>query len=141
MKRLLLTLAILAGVSAFAQNTDIDALRKMVENGRVSASYSFILNGKVNCSGVITVQQPCFKAEGNGMEIFCDGSTRWTVDRESKEVYIETAERPDEYLYYLSDITDLEIKNVRTEALSEDIGMFRFDVGKLDSQWVVTDLR
>ena len=141
MRKTALVLSILMSLTAFAQKVDLDALRAMVEKGRVSAEYSFMMQGKIHCSGTITIQQPCFKAVGNGLEIYCDGVSRWTVDREIKEVYIEPAERPDEYIRYLSDVTDLDIKSVRTEAPGDDTGIFTFDTETLDSSWVVTDLR
>ena len=35
------------------------------------------------------VQDNCFFLEGNGLEVWCDGSTRWTIDRISEEALVE----------------------------------------------------
>lgn len=142
MKRfLILALAVCTAASALAQTNSIDELRKLVETSCVTADYSFVMQEKIHCSGTITVQQPCFKVSGNGMEIYCDGKSRWTVDREAKEVYIELTESPEEYLTYLSDVSDLKISIVRTDPPGDDLRQFFFDVTALDSSWVITDLR
>lgn len=119
---------------------DLDAVRKKLDVSRVRVNYSFVMQ-KVHCSGTITVQIPCFKASGNGIDVYSDGISRWTVDPESKEVYIENAEGPDDYLKYLLDIEDLKLSDLVSSPISDDLEMFVFDVSKLDSSWVVTDLR
>ena len=124
-----------------AQNPDIDALRAMIQKGRVTIDYSFVYEGNVNYSGRITVQDECFKAVGNGFEIYCDGSSRWTVDPEAKEVYIEKSQGQDELLRYLSDVTDLQFKKVRNVAASDNLSLFIPDLSSCGEDWVITDLR
>lgn len=142
MKKILtFAIALCLAAAALAQNATIDELRKLVETNRVTADYSFLMQDKISCSGTITVQQPCFKVVGNGLEIYCDGKSRWTVDREAKEVYIEYSESPEEYMAYLPDVSDLKVTVVKTSPLSEDLKPFFFDVSALDSSWVITDLR
>ena len=142
MKKILTFAAALClAAAAMAQNATIDELRKLVETNRVTADYSFLMQEKISCSGTITVQQPCFKVVGNGLEIYCDGKSRWTVDREAKEVYIEYSESPEEYMAYLPDVSDLKVTVVKTSPLSDDLKPFFFDVSRLDSSWVITDLR
>ena len=142
MKKILtLAFAFCLAAAAMAQNATIDELRKLVETNRVTADYSFLMQEKISCSGTITVQQPCFKVVGNGLEIYCDGKSRWTVDREAKEVYIEYSESPEEYMAYLPDVSDLKVTVVKTSPLSDDLKPFFFDVSRLDSSWVITDLR
>lgn len=119
---------------------DLDTVRKKLDVSRVRVNYSFVMQ-KVHCSGTITVQIPCFKASGNGIDVYSDGVSRWTVDPESKEVYIENAEGPDDYLKYLLDIEDLKLSDLVSSPISDNLEMFVFDVSKLDSSWVVTDLR
>lgn len=130
-------LAILC-IQAGAQ--DLDTIRKKLDVSRVRVNYSFVMQ-KVHCKGTITVQVPCFKASGNGIDVYSDGITRWTVDPESREVYIENAEGPDDYARYLLDIEDLKLSDMVSTPISEDLSMFVFDVSALDSSWVVTDLR
>lgn len=125
-------------LSAGAQ--DLETIRKKLDVSRVRVNYSFVMQ-KVHCNGTITVQVPCFKASGNGIDVYSDGITRWTVDPESKEVYIENAEGPDDYAKYLLDIEDLKLSDLVSTPISDDLSMFVFDVSKLDGSWVVTDLR
>ena len=142
MKKILtFAIALCLAAAAMAQNATIDELRKLVETNRVTADYSFLMQEKISCSGTITVQQPCFKVVGNGLEIYCDGKSGWTVDREAKEVYIEYSESPEEYMAYLPDVSDLKVTVVKTSPLSDDLKPFFFDVSRLDSSWVITDLR
>ena len=75
------------------------------------------------------------------MEIYCDGATRWTVDPQSREVYIETSGGLEELLPYRDSLTELKLSEVKYQPLSEDLSVFVFDVSALDSSWVVTDLR
>jgi len=143
MKKHLLLLTVFATLCLLlqAQEPDYAALQKLVESNRVTANYSFTYEGKVHCNGVITIQRPCFKASGNGIEVYCDGKTRWTVDPESKEVYIEAAGSAEDYLSYLTEISDMRIEKVKSEPMSPDLKSFVFDTGAIDSSWVVTDLR
>lgn len=139
MKRLIV-IALLSLFCFAAGAQDLDTVRKKLDVSRIRVDYSFIMQ-KVHCSGTITVQIPCFKASGNGIDVYSDGVTRWTVDPESKEVYIEDAEGPDDYLKYLLDIEDLKLSDLVSSPISDDLSMFIFDVSKLDGSWVVTDLR
>lgn len=139
MKRFAL-ITLMLGLCIAAAAQDLDAIRKKLDVSRIRVDYSFVMQ-KVHCSGTITVQIPCFKASGNGIDVYSDGITRWTVDPESKEVYIENAEGPDDYLKYLLDIEDLKLSDLVSTPLSDDLSMFVFDVKALDSSWVVTDLR
>ena len=75
------------------------------------------------------------------MEIYCDGKTRWTVDPESKEVYIETAEGIEELALWQDNMKELSLTDVRYLPLSDDLSPFTFDTAALDASWVVTDLR
>ena len=75
------------------------------------------------------------------MEIYNDGTTRWAVDRESKEVYVEEAEGLEELIAWQESLTDLKITEVKYLPLLEDLSEFRFDTAALDASWVVTDLR
>ena len=139
MKRLIS--AFLFSMLCFAASAQsIEDVCAKLEVSRVRVDYSFSIR-KVHCSGTITVQVPCFKASGNGVDVYSDGKTRWTVDPESREVYIEDAQGPDDYLKYLNDIDDLSLTGLRTSPLSDDLSPFVFDVSALDGSWVVTDLR
>jgi len=143
MKKVFITLStlLLTLSSAFAQAEDLAKLQEIIRENKVSADYSFVYGGKLKCNGFIIIQDPCYKAEGNGIEVYCDGDNRWTVDRVAKEVYIEKTSGPEDYLQYLSEITDLKLGNVKKEPRDETAEFYKFDEKNLDSSWVVTDLR
>jgi len=145
MKRILIGLAglFLLTAPAFAQQAQVAEIAAHLETHRISLRYdcTFTQDTPVKLQGTLLIQGTCYQAKGNGMEIYCDGKTRWTVDPASKEVYIETAEGLEELMSWGGDLTDLKLDAVRYLPLSEDLSPFTFDTAGLDSQWVVTDLR
>ena len=89
---ILLSLAVC--FTAAAQNP-VKTFAESVKDRCVKAEYSFVYksgNIPVNGSGTLSFQDNAFCLSGNGMRIVCDGSTRWTLDEEAKECYIETVE-------------------------------------------------
>lgn len=126
------------------QTEKIDALLPLLESKRIVLDYDCIITGDngvpVSYTGNLTAQQGCYVLKGNGVEIYCDGGTRWTIDPKSKEVYIEYAEGLDDILSNRKYITKLVIANVRQHPFA-DAADFTFSTGELDSSWVVTDLR
>lgn len=85
----------LFSLGAVAQNTAL--LDQMCENTassciEISYSYSTEISG-VNTlgGGIVKVQGRMWHMEGNGIEMWCDSTTVWIVDEESKEVVIEPA--------------------------------------------------
>lgn len=77
-------------VQAKGANPVENLLTKM-NSSLVEFSYTFSTKGNMNIKGEgnAVVQGDSFFVDGNGMEIFCDGKSRWTVDRYSKEAIIE----------------------------------------------------
>ena len=64
-----------------------------VSSSSVSFSYSYrIDDGKseIRGDGTVKMQGSAYMVSGNGLEVYCDGETRWTVDRESREAVIES---------------------------------------------------
>ena len=133
-----LVAALLLSLTAVAQQPQLQELAAHLQTDRISLRYACTLtqDTPVKLSGALLVQGECYRAIGNGLEIYCDGQTRWTVDPASKEVYIETAEGLEEILAWRDSITDVVYK-----PLSDDLSAFRFDTEALDDAWVVTDLR
>lgn len=146
MKRVLIILASMLSFSlfSFGQTEKVDALLPLLESNRIVLDYDCIITGDngvpVTYKGTLTAQEGCYTLKGNGVEIYCDGGTRWTVDPKSKEVYIEYAEGLDDILANRKYITKLDIGNVRRQAPAE-MSDFSFSTDSLDSSWVVTDLR
>ena len=97
MKRILFTMSVLLCLAAFSAAGQEDRVRvfldKLAENC-VSLSYSFKTCSAVPVSGEGTaiIRGDCYYVNGNGMEIWCDGQTRWVVDRSAGEVVIEAVD-------------------------------------------------
>lgn len=140
---LLPLLALSLTLCAAAQEPQLAEIASHLQTNRISLHYdcTYTEDTPVKLSGVLTIQAPCYRAVGNGMEIYNDGSTRWTVDVKSREVYIEQAEGLEELIAWEESLSELKITEVKYLPLEEDTSTFRFDTAALDSSWVVTDLR
>ncbi len=79
--------ALSAFVSRMASSSAVFSYGYVVDDGRA----------KVTGDGTVVMQGESYVVKGNGLEVYCDGQTRWTVDRESLEVVIESydPENPD----------------------------------------------
>ena len=143
MKKWILILVTLLPLTAAAQRYTLDTVAAHLRTDRISLQYACTIAqpAPVQLSGDLLIQGDCYRAIGNGMEIYCDGTTRWTVDPESKEVYIETAGGIEELVPWQDNLEDLSLTDVRYLPLSDDLSPFTFDTTALDTSWVVTDLR
>jgi hypothetical protein len=90
MKKLTALLLLFLGLSAAGQNIVTD-FAKTLSDGCATFGYSYSLIGQVplNGSGTIALQGDAFTMKGDGLEVYCDGATRWTVDTAAEECYIE----------------------------------------------------
>ena len=142
-KQILLLMILLLPLTAAAQSYTLEAVAAHLGTDRISLQYACTIAqpAPVKLSGALLIQGDCYQAKGNGMEIYCDGTTRWTVDPESKEVYIETAESIEELALWQDNMKELSLTDVRYLPLSDDLSPFFFDTAALDASWVVTDLR
>ena len=91
-------LTILLSLSAFAQG-GIPILDR-VPGHRVQFHYTYSLSqdGKPMTQvtdGDVTVEDNAFQLSGLGLEVYSDGTTRWSIDREAEEVLIEKVEKED----------------------------------------------
>lgn len=172
MKRLISTLFLLVALLGTALAQDgIDTLRGKVGAGRVSFTYSFSSEGKApfGGKGKVVVQGPMYICEmEDGGKIWCDGKTRWTLDRESREIYIEDVASSPDILSnpepYLDNLKDLSVSpDGKSVSAVYDTGKIRVgvkiasiaelppvsagnyfcpDLTKYSSSgWTVTDLR
>lgn len=145
MKRLLCTLvlALCTLGTLRAQSAVTDEIIARLRDSRVSLKFSCTLEDGVNIelSGSLIAQGNCFIVKGNGLEIYSDGKTRWTVDPKEKEVYLEEGNEISEILGYRDQIRNLQLKDIKYEQPGEDLSAFRFDCSNLDEGWIVTDLR
>ena len=94
--RLFFALLLLCPVAAAGQDA-LDRLIASSRTGRLEFDYSFSsgLDTRMTGRGHALVQGECFFINGNGLEIYCDGKTAASIDRESKEVIIESIEGED----------------------------------------------
>lgn len=152
MKRfLILLLFCLSSLAAQAQNLSqktegqLEEILARLDRGEtVSLEYSCTVNDQLplELEGSLVLSGNKYYAVGGGLEIYSDGSSRWIVDRESKEVYIESAGSFEEIFGYKDSLTELSLSNIRYLGTSAEPGVdFSFDTSVLDSDWVVTDLR
>lgn len=144
MKKLLSLLAgLLLCAAAGAQQAQIADIVSRLHSERISLRFSCVLTLEtaIPLSGTLLLQGECYRAEGNGMEIRCDGKTRWTVDPAAKEVYIEPAGGLEELAAWRDALSEIKISEVRGLPLSGDLSAFRYDTSSLGPDWVVTDLR
>ena len=136
-------LPLLLSLTAAAQQPQLSEIAARLQTDRISLRYdcTYTEDTPVKLSGILLIQGDCYRAVGNGMEIYCDGATRWSVDPASKEVYIEPAEGLVELMEYRNSLSALKISDLKYLPLSDDLTPFRFDTAALGSDWVVTDLR
>lgn len=146
MKRLfLLTVSVLCAFSVSAQEQGVlDAFTGSLASGEVSFKYSFEVKGDIPLkgNGTASLAGDRYRVFGNGMEIWCDGTTRWIIDRSAREAYIEAVEtesadyvsNPATLLSGLSrafetvDVSDVtlsgkKLKAVRMKPAVEDTGL------------------
>jgi outer membrane lipoprotein-sorting protein len=94
--RIFLIIALsLASFAADAMSRSLSEFLKTVSDSQVSFEYSFVMNregAKITGDGSVTLQDDAFRLSGNGLEMWCDGSTSWTVDRSAEEILIQPVE-------------------------------------------------
>lgn len=88
-----LLLMIMAGFAS-AQNS-LSALSARLSGGTAVFEYAFTTSGgstPFEGSGKAAVTGPCYRIEGNGLDIRCDGKVRYTADPAAGEMVIEASE-------------------------------------------------
>jgi len=90
---LIIFLSILFPTSSYGAAGDVlNGFVRKASSSLVAFAYTYSVNAKVKIqgSGNAMVQGEAFYMKGNGLEIWCNGRTRWTVDRASGEALIES---------------------------------------------------
>lgn len=168
MKKLTCIIAAVVLCHLAAAQTSPQALLEKCRDYCVCLDYSFTIKGElpVNGSGNVVIQGEAFRTSGNGLTVCCNGTTRWTVDENAKEVYIEKVapgEKAGNIIRgYLKDIVnyssgkdslkgvvkrdgntvEVSLHNIRISEPGDDMSRFTFDTGALDPAiWIVNDLR
>ena len=169
MKRLSMKIILAAAcISAAAQNSAA-ALLKRVEGKRLSFDFTLTTADKVPVkhNGSVLIDGSCYHVEDNGMDIWCDGRTKWTVDNAAKEVYVEDPggeadilASPSTLLGNVSNLIAGEtsvsgkytgdgpgkgstfvLTSIKTSEPKGNADEFSFNTLSLKSPWVITDLR
>ena len=158
---MIFTALLMAGAGLHAQE-----ILTRFSTDRISCKYTYSIDVPITLTyeGDALVQGECYHLAGNGLEIICDGQTRWTVDAEAREVYIENADEVEnilkEFLTYSKDIkmsgntltgtlvdpedeTNIKfaLKEIEYLPVDNDMEPFRLDVESLDDTYLVTDMR
>ncbi len=82
-------------LSASAKSSTLRIFIGKVASSSVSFDYTYaatVNSSKMTGSGNVTVQGNSFFMDGDGLEVWCDGKTLWTVDRAAEEAVIENVE-------------------------------------------------
>lgn len=170
MKRLnfILTLLLVCG-TAFCQDLNVQKISEGLANSRISFNFSFKVadKGSRQIGGEALVQGQCFRVRAGSVVIISDSKTRWTVDANSKEIYIERGGKlpsiltnPKQFAKSVSVSSssadgisgvfsnpedglkyNFSISSFVSEPVHEEKSPFTFDVTGLDKSWIVTDLR
>lgn len=105
MKRIIISTLILCGlcIAAAAQGTtSLEQLCAKMSDKASVLNYSYILSMsgvKTVGEGTVTTQDNAYVLRGNGMNIYCNGSTLWVMDEAGKEILIDSvAQGTDAYL-------------------------------------------
>ena len=166
-KSIIIILLTALGPALMAQNST-ESLKQLLDGNRVSFSYALTVQEKVpvRTNGTALIDGECYRISGNGLDIYCDGSTKWTVDTQAKEVYLEPSDGTREFLAdpsaWLEMVHNLTVgekvvSGVFRDPAGSEISFrftsitsapqsgtttgFTFDTSSLGSGWVVTDLR
>lgn len=116
-----------------AKSKTLEAFVSKVSSSLVSFDYSFTMptkKAKMTGNGNVKVQGNSFLVDGNGLEIWCDGKTRWTVDRISEEALVESVD--DSFDSYATNPA-LMIASVDNAFREESFGPSRFDGKAVDA--------
>jgi hypothetical protein len=99
---ILLSLSIFTSAAVSFSSDDVlsDFMQK-ASSSYVTFSYTYSVDSqvKINGSGTAEVQGNSFYMKSSGMEIWCNGKTKWTVDRASSEAVIESVESSSDDYY------------------------------------------
>ena len=98
-----------------------------VEGHRVQFHYTYSLSQKGSpykeiTDGDVTVEENAYVLEGLGLKVVSNGSTRWSIDEEAKEMVIETVEKENLFTNPALFITSYRnyLDQIRVNAQGED---------------------
>ena len=90
-----LCLTLLMSVAQTQQPSFLESIRQKSAQECIVVDYRFatvISDMMVSGEGTVEIQGNSYHMKGEGIEIFCDGSTSWMIDEPAKEVFVEAAD-------------------------------------------------
>lgn len=123
-----------------AKSKTLSAFVDKVSVSLVSFDYSFTMptkKARMTGEGTVKVQGDSFLVDGNGLEVWCDGATRWTIDRISEEALVESVD--DSYDSYATNPA-LMIASIDDAFNEVSFGVSKFD-GKVADSSVLSPVR
>lgn len=123
-----------------AKSKTLSAFVDKVSVSLVSFDYSFTMptkKARMTGEGTVKVQGGSFLVDGNGLEVWCDGATRWTIDRISEEALVESVD--DSYDSYATNPA-LMIASIDDAFNEVSFGASKFD-GKVADSSVLSHVR
>ena len=162
-KFIVLFLAWIGGaLSAFAQALPQE-LQQQLATHLVQADFTYVSEADVTIQGEgkLCVQDSCYVLDLGVLQIYCDGHRRWTVDRDAKEVYIESVNGSLAGVvagYHIDDVKGLSEGGLSVVArggdgtritltvprmkltAKADADQFRFSTSSIEKDWTITDL-
>lgn len=86
-------LAALVSVPVSAQQI-LEQFKSALIGSCVNLEYSYkaVSGTMISGSGTLCLQGDSFRMQGDGLEIWCDSKTRWTLDRAAGEMVVENVE-------------------------------------------------
>lgn len=82
----------LAASSREADSSPLHRLQERAASSEISFSYTYSASsGKVSMSGQgeVLLHGDAYRLEVDGLEVYCDGKDRWTLDKKAREVVVE----------------------------------------------------
>ena len=162
-----LILAVFA-LNTGAQNLTLAKLGEMTRSGRVDFDFKITGGDNPDVCGSISVQGNLYTMEISGNRIICDGKARYTIDNDSREVYIEKPDNVSALLTsskFQKSVSGLKygaggdsvsgvftnpddkkkynfsISKIVYSKKGEDKSAFAFSTSSLGKDWIITDLR
>lgn len=164
MKKLItaISVLILSATALNAQSQQISELKEKLSRNMVELVYEYTIAGLEEnvITGTAAIQDNCFKIEGAGLKILCDGESIWTLDFEGQEAYVEKA-APLDFTGLLEDaeftedgrisgtwsepssgaIINITLSEIKYKNKSGNTDMFRPSPETFQGDWIITDLR
>ena len=144
MKRLISIVQCLLACFVLSAQPSLGELADKLATNKIEAEFSCVYKADVpiNYSGRVTAQDNCFHAVINGLESYCDGTRLVIVDKESKEIYIESARGLEAFLKSnIKNVSSLKFSSLELSEKSKDLSSFTVDCASYGAEWVITDLR